>query len=62
MSNQFLSELGTLSGAEFADKTSRRPKRIWLVVVWMCSTIIGAVGWWAGLALAAVWLIEHAVS
>ena len=36
--------------------------RKWLVGFWILSTVLGTTVWWAGLALAAVWFAQRAIS
>ena len=45
-----------------SDKTTARSQRKWLTGFWIVSVVIGTTGWWAGLALAAAWLAQHAIS
>jgi hypothetical protein len=40
----------------------RPPARKWLVGIWVLSTVLGTTVWWAGLAWAATWLTQRAVS
>jgi hypothetical protein len=39
-----------------------QPKPKWLLGVWIVSAVGATMGWWAGLALIATWLIKRAIS
>jgi hypothetical protein len=45
------------------DKNIASPaRRRWVVALWILSLVIGTTGWLIGLALAAGWLVQRAVS
>ena len=67
MSDRLLSEQTGLlseqiSGANLTDEISKRPKRGWLAVLWIFSTVVAMAGWWSGLAWGVAWLVERAFS
>ena len=41
---------------------AKRPKRGWLAILWIFSTVVAMVGWWSGLAWGVAWLVERAFS
>jgi hypothetical protein len=63
MSDRRLSrQQARISVANLGEATAARPKRNLLVAFWIFSLILGTTGWWAGLAWAAFWLAQHAIS
>jgi hypothetical protein len=51
-----------ISSANLTDGISQRPKRGWLAVLWIFSTVVAMAGWWSGLAWGVAWLVERAFS
>src|SRR4051794_7496112 len=52
---------GAINMSERRFKTPLRPWRRWLVGFWILSTLAVTTGWWAGLALGAIWLVQRAI-
>jgi hypothetical protein len=48
--------------ADLGKATTARAKRNLLVAFWIFSMVLGTTGWWAGLAWAAFWLAQQAIS
>jgi hypothetical protein len=62
MGDRLLPEQSIIFGPDLAVDIPRPSEGRWLVILWMLSLVIVTTGWWAGLAWAAVWLVERAVS
>jgi len=62
MGDRLLPEQSSIFSSDSVGEMPRPSEHRWLVILWMSSLVIVTTGWWAGIAWAAVWLVERAVS